>query len=131
VAQPSVDTLKRVPLFSDLDARELSSIAASMRARNFKAGETVMEEGSGGAGFFIVEDGYAEVTVQGEPRGTIGPGDYFGEIALLTGSERTATIIATSDLLCYGLTAWDFKPLVDATPSIAWKLLLSMAEKLG
>jgi CRP/FNR family transcriptional regulator, cyclic AMP receptor protein len=131
VAQASVETLKRVPLFGDLDNRELESIAASMRERTFGAGETVMEEGAGGAGFFVVDTGSAEVTVQGVHRGTIGPGDYFGEIALLTGSERTATITATTDLRCYGLTAWDFKPIVDANPSLAWKLLLSMAEKLG
>jgi CRP-like cAMP-binding protein len=131
VAQPTLETLERVPLFADLDPRELQSIAESMRERTFRAGETVIEEGSGGAGFFVVGDGEAEVTVGGAARGTIGPGDYFGEIALLTGSERTATIRATSDLRCFGLTAWDFKPLVESNPTIAWKLLLAMAEKLS
>ena len=77
-----------------------------------------------------MESGEAEVTVDGAPRGTIGPGDYFGEIALLTGSDRTATIIASSDMLCYGMTPWDFKPLVETNSAIAWKLLTAMAEKL-
>ena len=131
VAEPTVDTLRNVPLFAGLDNKELQSIAGSMRERTFKAGETVVQEGSSGAGFFVVENGEAEVTVGGEPRGTLGAGDHFGEIALLTGSDRTATIVASSDLHCYGLTPWDFKPLVESNPEIAWKLLQSMAERLG
>jgi CRP/FNR family transcriptional regulator, cyclic AMP receptor protein len=122
--------LKKVPLFADLDARELEQISSSMRERRFSAGDTVTQEGAGGAGFFVVESGEAEVTVDGTPRGTIGPGDYFGEIALLTGSDRTATITATSDMLCYGMTPWDFRPLVESNSAIAWKLLTAMAEKL-
>ena len=122
--------LKTVPLFADLDDRELSQIAESMRERRFAAGDTVTEEGAGGAGFFVVAEGEAEVTVDGQPRGTIGAGQYFGEIALLTGSDRTATIRATTDMLCYGMTPWDFRPLVESNSTIAWKLLTAMADKL-
>jgi CRP-like cAMP-binding protein len=122
--------LKKVPLFADLDGRELEQIAGSMRERRFGAGDTVTQEGAGGAGFFVVESGEAAVTVDGQARGSIGPGDYFGEIALLTGSDRTATISATSDMLCYGMTPWDFRPLVESNSAIAWKLLTAMAEKL-
>jgi CRP-like cAMP-binding protein len=130
VAKASAEMLKQVPLFADLDARELGQIAASMRERRFAAGDTVTQEGAGGAGFFVVESGEAEVTVDGAARGTIGPSDYFGEIALLTGSDRTATITATSDMVCYGMTPWDFRPLVESNSAIAWKLLTAMAEKL-
>jgi CRP-like cAMP-binding protein len=130
VAKASPEMLKQVPLFADLDARELGQIAASMRERRFAAGDTVTQEGAGGAGFFVVESGEAEVTVDGAARGTIGPSDYFGEIALLTGSDRTATITATSDMVCYGMTPWDFRPLVESNSAIAWKLLTAMAEKL-
>jgi CRP/FNR family transcriptional regulator, cyclic AMP receptor protein len=130
VARASAELLKKVPLFSGLDGRELEQIASSMRERRFTAGDTVTKEGVGGAGFFIVEDGQGEVTVEGQTRGTIGPGDYFGEIALLTGSERTATITAKTDMLCYGMTPWDFRPLVESNSIIAWKLLTAMAEKL-
>ena len=130
VTRASAETLKKVPLFADLDARELDQIAATMRERVFAAGDTVTQEGAGGAGFFVIESGEAEVTVDGAPRGTIGPGDYFGEIALLTGSDRTATITATTEMLCYGMTPWDFKPLVETNSTIAWKLLMAMAEKL-
>ena len=130
VAKASAGMLKKVPLFADLDARELEQISGSMRERRFAAGATVTQEGAGGAGFFVVESGQAAVSVDGADRGTIGPGDYFGEIALLTGSERTATIIAASDMLCYGMTPWEFRPLVESNSAIAWKLLTAMAEKL-
>jgi CRP-like cAMP-binding protein len=130
VARASVDVLKRVPLFAGLDDRELQEIAGQMRERRFASGDTVTQEGAGGAGFFVVEDGTAEVSVDGAPRGTIGPGDYFGEIALLTGSDRTATIVAQSDMTCWGMTPWDFRPLVESNSAIAWKLLTAMADKL-
>jgi CRP-like cAMP-binding protein len=130
VARGSTDVLKNVPLFAGLDDRELSEIAAQMRERRFGAGDTVTQEGAGGAGFFVVESGEAEVTVDGSQRGTIGPGDYFGEIALLTGSDRTATIVAKSDMVCWGMTPWDFRPLVESNSTIAWKLLTAMADKL-
>ena len=130
MARASADVLKKVPLFAGLDKRELEQIASTMRERRFSAGATVTEEGAGGAGFFVVEEGQAEVLVEGETRGTIGAGDYFGEIALLTGSDRTATIKATSDMICWGMTPWDFRPLVESNSAIAWKLLTAMADKL-
>jgi len=130
VAGPSIDVLQRVPLFSGLDRRELEQIAASMRERSVSSGDVVLEQGAGGAGFFIVDEGEADVTVDGDHVGTIGPGDYFGEIALLTGSDRTATVTAVTDMRCYGMTSWDFKPLVESNSAIAWKLLTAMAQKL-
>jgi CRP-like cAMP-binding protein len=130
VARASSDVLKKVPLFAGLDDRELGQIAATMRERRFSTGDTVTQEGAGGAGFFIVEEGEADVSVEGNQRGSISAGDYFGEIALLTGSDRTATITAKSDMVCWGMTPWDFRPLVESNSEIAWKLLTAMAEKL-
>ena len=130
VAGAPVDTLKKVPLFAGLDNKELQQIAASMRERKFKAGDTVTQEGAGGVGFFVVEQGQADVSVGGESKGSVGPGDYFGEIALINESPRTATLTARTDMLCYGMTPWDFRPLVETNSTIAWKLLTAMAEKL-
>jgi CRP-like cAMP-binding protein len=130
VADATVEMLKNVPLFSGLDRRELDEIAATMRERQVAAGDVVLEQGAGGAGFFVVAEGEAEVTVDGTPVRTIGPGDYFGEIALLTGSDRTATVTALTPMRCYGMTSWDFKPLVESNSGIAWKLLTAMAQKL-
>ena len=130
VAGASIDMLKKVPLFSGLDNKELDQIASSMRERRFKAGDTVTQEGAGGVGFFVVEDGQADVNVGGEAKGTVGPGDYFGEIALINESPRTATLTARTDMVCYGMTPWDFRPLVESNSNIAWKLLTAMAEKM-
>jgi CRP-like cAMP-binding protein len=129
VAREAVDLLKRVPIFEGLDNRELERIAGSMKQRTFNAGDTVTAEGTGGVGFFVIESGQARVTIGGKDRRTLGPGDYFGEVALLTDSPRTATITAETDLRCYGMTSWDFKPLVETHSSIAWKLLQTMAKK--
>jgi CRP/FNR family transcriptional regulator, cyclic AMP receptor protein len=128
VAESAANLLRRVPIFSDLDGKELDRIAASMKQRTFKAGDKVTEEGQSGVGFFVIEDGEAKVTVGGEERRRLGPGDYFGEVALLNESARTATITAETDLRCYGLTSWEFRPLVETHGSIAWKLLQAMSK---
>ena len=128
MAQEAVELLKRVPIFEGLERRELERIAASMKQRTFRAGDTVTSEGTGGVGFFVIEDGQARVTIHGDERRRLGPGDYFGEIALLTDRPRTATITAETDLRCYGMTSWDFRPLVETHGSIAWKLLQAMAK---
>jgi CRP/FNR family cyclic AMP-dependent transcriptional regulator len=128
VANEVVNLLERVPIFEGLEQRDLERIAASMKERTFRAGDTVTSEGAGGIGFFVIEGGEAKVSVGGEERRRLGPGDYFGEVALLTDSPRTATIVADSDLHCYGMTSWDFKPLVETHGSIAWKLLQAMAK---
>jgi CRP/FNR family cyclic AMP-dependent transcriptional regulator len=125
-----VELLERVPLFENLSSRERQSVAQSFKERTFSPGDVVASEGTGGIGFFIIDDGEAEVTVRGEVRGKIGSGDYFGEIALIDDGARTATITATTDLRCYGMTSWDFRPLVEGNASIAWKLLQIMAKRL-
>ena len=99
-----------------------------MKQRTFEAGDQVTTEGQGGVGFFVIEDGEAVVTVGGDERRRLGPGDYFGEVALLNQSVRTATIRAETELRCYGLTSWEFRPLVETNGSIAWKLLQVMSK---
>ena len=126
----TVEQLKRVPLFADLDSRELQSLASSFKERVFNAGSTVVDEGSGGVGFFIIDEGDATVTVGGQERAHLGPGQYFGELALIDEGVRTATITADTDLKCYGLTSWEFRPLVEANATMAWKLLETMAKRL-
>jgi len=125
------DLLKQIPLFSDLEKRELEDIASSMKDRTFQAGQTVTDEGKGGVGFFVIEQGQAKVSVHGEDRGKLGPGDYFGEIALIAESPRTATIVAETELRCLGMTFWDFRPLVEENGRIAWKLLQTLAKRLS
>jgi CRP/FNR family transcriptional regulator, cyclic AMP receptor protein len=123
-----VEALQRVPLFADLNKHEVKQIASLFKERRFSEGETVVRQGSGGAAFFVIESGEATVFVGGEEYTTLRPGDYFGEIALIDEGTRMATIVALSDLLCYGLTYWDFRPLVEKNGVIGWKLLQSMAK---
>ncbi len=125
-----VEALRRVPLFADLTKREVQQVARLFKARRFREGQTIIQEGSGGAAFFVIESGEATVVVDGKRRRTLKAGDYFGEIALLDEGTRTATITAASELACYGLTYWDFRPLVEANGVIGWKLLQRMAKML-
>jgi CRP/FNR family cyclic AMP-dependent transcriptional regulator len=130
VAEAPVELLQRVPLFEHFEKGDLERLARSFKERTFDAGSTVAGEGKTGAGFFVIESGEATVSVHGEERRTLGPGDYFGEIALIDDGARSATVTAVSDLRCYGLTSWEFRPLVESNASIAWKLLETMAQRL-
>ena len=125
-----IEALRRVPLFADLDDNELAQVALLFKERHFDAGETVVMEGSDGAAFFLIESGEASVAVRGSERASLGPGDHFGEIALIDEGVRSATIAATTDLVCYGLTLWEFRPLVVDNGEIGWKLLQSLSKKL-
>ena len=130
MADAPTDLLRKVPLFSDLNDKELRQIAQSMKERTFGAGDTVTEEGKGGIGFFVIGDGTAKVSIGGQEVRTFGPGDYFGEIALVADMDRTASIVAETELRCYGMTSWDFRPLVENNASIAWKMLQVLAQRL-
>ena len=129
--QQRIDLLRRVPLFADLDRRELEGVANSLKERTFRAGETITSEGESAVGFFVIQDGEAKVTVGGQDRGRLGPGDYFCEIALIAQTWRTATVIADSDVRCLGMTFWEFRPLVEENGKIAWKMLQSLARKMS
>lgn len=130
MASDRIDLLRRVPIFADLERRELEEVASSLKERTFRAGETIAEEGQGAVGFFIIEEGSARVTVKGEDRGRLGPGDYFGEIALIAESARTATVIAETDLRCLAMTFWDFRPFVENNGRVAWKMLQALSKRV-
>jgi CRP/FNR family transcriptional regulator, cyclic AMP receptor protein len=129
VAAPE-ELIKQVPLFSSLDKRELQGLVSTMKERTFKEGDTVAKEGQSGIGFFIIDEGEAAVSVGGEERATLRHGDYFGEVALIDDGARTATITAKSSLKCYGITSWEFRPLVEQNAGLAWKMLQTLAQRL-
>jgi pyruvate,water dikinase len=122
--------LQRVGLFAEMDRKQAAQIARILKERHFAAGETVIVEGSGAASFFLIESGEAIVSSKGAERTTLGPGDYFGELALIDSGPRSATVTAKTDLACYGLTFWEFRPLVEGNGTIAWKLLQALAKRL-
>ena len=113
-----------------LDKKEVQGLASSMKERTFNEGDTVAQEGQSGIGFFIIGEGEAAVSVGGEERATLGHGDYFGEIALIDDGARTATITAKTPLKCYGITSWEFRPLVEQNAKLAWKMMQTMAARL-
>ena len=125
-----LDLLERVPLFAGLDDRARKSLASMLSERPFHPGDTIAAEGAGGVGFFVVDAGQLEVTIAGERRRTLGPGDWFGEIALIDGGTRTATVTALTDGIAYGLTSWQFRPFVEENPSVAWPLLEALASRI-
>jgi CRP/FNR family cyclic AMP-dependent transcriptional regulator len=131
MAKPSPDLLRKVNLFSGLDERELENLADEFNERRFSAGDKIALEGEGGLMFFVVDSGEASVEVHGAEVGRLGPGDAFGEIALIDRRPRTATVTALSDLKTYGLPVFVFRPYVEARPQVAWKLLEAMADRLA
>ena len=124
------EVLRDVALFSELGERELERLADRFHERTYAEGETVMREGSTGTAFFVIAEGNAAVSVAGEMKATLGPGDYFGEIALVDDHVRSASITAATDLRCYFLTPWEFRPFVEENPQVAWALLRNLARRL-
>ena len=127
----AADELKQVPLFNSLNQRQLRRLAGKVKERTFQAGTSVVQEGKmSGIGFFIVTDGLASVVVRGNEVATIGPGDHFGELALIAERERTATVTAQTALECLELTSWDFREFVQSDPDVSWKLLQHVVKVL-
>ena len=124
-----MEVLRQVPLFSNLDEKDLDQLSRQMHERRFPEGAEVTTEGATGAGFFVIVEGNADVSIGGEHRTTLGPGDHFGEVALIDDGVRSASITAATDLLCYGLTPWEFRPFVEDHPQVAWALLETLARR--
>lgn len=118
------ESLAQVPLFSDLSSRQLKKLASKFRERTFRAGTEVVQEGTmSGVGFFVVAEGEAAVSVLGNEVATLAPGSHFGELALVSEAERTATVTAKTDLRCLEIPFWDFRDFAHENPDVTWKLL--------
>jgi CRP-like cAMP-binding protein len=128
--KPMADSLREVPLFADLAPRDLKRLASSMKEMSFAAGTEVVAQGKSGVGFFVILEGEARVTQGGEDRGTLSPGDYFGEMALIDGDDRMASVHADSDLRCATMTTWNFRPFVKDHPDVAWALLTALVARV-
>ena len=124
------ETLARVPLFSGIKPKELKKLSKRMTERDFNEGDEITRQGESGIGFFVIEEGNASVSVDGNIVRTLGPGEHFGEVALIDSGPRSATIIAGTDLRCRGMSAWEFKPFVEEHPEVAWGLLETLVGRL-
>ena len=120
--------LARVPLFSGLSKRQLKKLASSFRERTYGPEITIVREGQmSGVGFFVIVEGTAAVSVRGSVVDTIGPGDHFGELAMITRKERGATVTAETTTRCLVISFIDFRHFVQQNGDVAWKLLEHLA----
>ncbi|HEX6262415.1 MAG TPA: cyclic nucleotide-binding domain-containing protein [Actinomycetota bacterium] len=123
----AADLLGRTSLFSELSKRELLAIARAGKEVRRPEGATLAQEGEAGVGFFLILEGDAAVSIAGRPAGVLIKGDTFGEVALLDGGPRTASVEATSPVRLFGLTQWAFTRVVREYPTVALKLLQVLA----
>jgi len=119
--------LSSVPLFTQIEHHDLELVAARMKEVHFEPGRVIAKQGDSGVGFHLIVDGEAEVSGEGVPRHAIGAGGYFGEIGLIDGGVRSATVTAKSDLTTLALVSWDFQPLLD-NPAFSKGLLMGLCR---
>jgi CRP/FNR family cyclic AMP-dependent transcriptional regulator len=124
------EVLAKVPLFSMLSKKDLDGLASQAHERTFPAGAVLSEEGETGVTFGVIVDGRATVNVHGRPVRTLGPGDYFGEMALIDHSYRSASITAETEVHCLLFLAWVFRPFALEHPESAWALLEIMVQRI-
>lgn len=130
VNERPAEVVEQVSLFTGLNEDDVTHIASMFKERKFLAGETITKEGVGAAAFYVIESGEVAVSVRGSRVRTLRRGDYFGEIALIDEGARSATVTATTDVVCHGLTYWEFRPLVQTNATIGWNLLKTLAKRL-
>ena len=126
-----VELLRKVPLFAGLGDKELKRLGDAFKEQRFPVGTVVAEEGTRtGIRLLVIAEGTAAVSVHGERVASLGAGEAFGEIALIDEGDRSATVTAETELVCFGITPWVFKPLVEENPTIAWHLLQMLAARV-
>jgi CRP/FNR family transcriptional regulator, cyclic AMP receptor protein len=126
----TLKALGSTDLFSSLSRRSLKTVAECARVINHPAGKQLVTEGEEGVGFHLIVEGTVSVVVGGKPRGSIGAGQYFGEMSMIDGGPRSATITTETPVVMIYLSAWHFRPILKAEPEIARALLIVMCARL-
>jgi CRP/FNR family cyclic AMP-dependent transcriptional regulator len=124
------DYLRTIPLFSSCSKAELNRIAAIVKEVHFDAGHVICREGETGVGLHVVVEGETKVQIGGRTRRKLGPGAFFGEIALLDGGPRSATVVAETPVRTLSIPAWSFKTTLRSNPSLALKMLEEACRRL-
>jgi CRP/FNR family cyclic AMP-dependent transcriptional regulator len=125
-----IDRLRSVAIFRGLDDKELRRIVEVGKEVHFEPGAVVAQQDGGAAGFHLVMDGEVSIDVDGHERARLGSGNYFGEMSLLDGLPRSATVRAEEPTTTFALTSWQFLPLLDEYPSISRALLVELCARL-
>jgi CRP-like cAMP-binding protein len=129
-----VEDLRRVRFLAPLKDRAIKRLASHMREMHAAAGEEVVTQGGHAVAFFVILDGTATVLVKGSERGKLGPGDHFGEIALVLPDRvaaRSATVRADTDMRLGTMAEWNFKAFIAEHPEVTWPLLVTLASQLA
>jgi CRP/FNR family transcriptional regulator len=124
------ELLRKVPLFSSCTNKELAAIAGAGKSVRHEAGYVICHEGQTGHGLHVVIAGETRVEVGGRTRRRLGPGAFFGEIALLDRGPRTATVVAETPVETFVLPVWNFRSIVKAQPGLAFKLLEEVCRRV-
>ena len=122
--------LRQVPLFKRVGRRELRSLAGRCQVTRYRPGEPIVRAGFSGEGLFAIASGRACVQRPDGHRVTLGPGDFFGELSLIDGASRNATVVAETDLVALKLTRQTFLELLDADPTVGRALVESLVERI-
>lgn len=126
----AIDLLKKVDLFDELSDAELRKVAQIAKSVEFPADEAITEQGTPGGRFHVIESGTAKVVAGGRARATLGPGDYFGELSLIDGQPRSATVVALEPLRTWSIAEWNFRPLLKTQGTISYKLLVKLCARV-
>jgi CRP/FNR family transcriptional regulator, cyclic AMP receptor protein len=124
------ESLRRVPLFSGLDRKELELLAKLAKEQRYEPGATIVKTGASGHGLYIIKEGNVSVVRDGQKVASMGPGQFFGEISVLDGGPRTADVKADTETVCLTLISWEIKPLLMDNAAISYKMLLEMVKRL-
>jgi len=125
----TVEMLQKTPLWSGLTEKELKVIARSFKELKYESGDVIVRKGEAGIGFYLITDGTVEVRSDGRVLSKLGPGQFFGEMALLDGQPRSADVVALEPSRCLALSSWSFKSILSEHPKMAVKLLQESARR--
>ena len=125
-----LEYLRKVPIFKGLPQQELEFIARSVKERVYEPGAVIVKQGDPGIGFFMIVEGKVDVAHDGHRIREMGPGEFFGEMALMEERIRTATVTARARTRCLQLVRWDFRALLKENPELAVRMLEVVVRRL-
>jgi CRP-like cAMP-binding protein len=125
-----VEMLQKTPLWSGLTEKELKVIARSFKELKYESGDVIVRKGEAGVGFYLIVDGTVEVRADGRVLSKLGPGQFFGEMALLDGQPRSADVVALEPSRCLAMSSWSFSGIVSEHPKMALKMLQEFVRRL-
>jgi CRP/FNR family cyclic AMP-dependent transcriptional regulator len=126
-ASALIDT---VPFFGSLEAKSRKALLAQGKEMSYKAGDTIVTEGTTGVGFFLILDGLAEVRKKGKVLATLSKGQFFGKMSLIDDMPRSADVVALEPTKCWAITSWSFASLIKIHPELAVNMLKEVVKRL-